>query len=202
MLLKNFSIYSILYTNWKTNPVRIYPFILHSGIDKIHCLQIGATQLSTFDRIKIINMIKQLSQVPISKNYSGAMMYGIFKKYAPHAVKSCYRVFWRQYVSRYALINYGLHKKEDFSEIELKWHDKDLFFKARKDYIVQTLNMFTRKGIEKNLMPLTFAEPIHDKPIGDQPPNTIESENEKKAEPIEPIGGGLSSIINPNEDNG
>ena len=140
----------------------------------MHCLNLSAVQLSTLNRIKLVNIIKRLSVLDNATKYNGRVLYNIFKRYAPDAVRQCYRTYWRQYISRYALTNYGLNKKEDFDELEKNYQDKSLFESAKRDLIVSMLNMYTRKGVMANISvkPL-FAQPIHSQPIGTIPGNVI-----------------------------
>lgn len=157
--LKIGSVYSILYSNWKTNPTRIYPFILYAGVSKIHALQIGARQLNQRNRMQLVRIISQLSKLPMSTKWNGRQLYAIFKRYAPDAVRQCYRTYWRQYVTTSTLVNYGLNKKEEFLDIELKYVDKNLFNQAKQDVIVNTLNLFSKKGVQLSSVNQAFAKP-------------------------------------------
>jgi len=153
------SVYSILYSNWKTNPNRIYLFILYCGVSKIHAINIGSRSLTQRNRMMLIRIISQLSKLPMSTKWNGRQLYAIFKRYAPDAVRQCYRTYWRQYVTTSTLVNYGLNKKEEFLDIELKYVDKNLFNKAKSDVIVNTLNLFSKKGVQLSSVNQAFAKP-------------------------------------------
>lgn len=152
------AVYSILYSNWKTNPTRIYPFIFYCGVSKIHALNLGARQLSQLNRMKLIRVISQLSKLPMATKWNGRQLYAIFKRYAPDAVRQCYRTYWRGFVTTSTLVNYGLNKKEEFLDIELKYVDKNLFNKAKKDIIVNTLALFNKKGVQLSSIKDSFAK--------------------------------------------
>lgn len=159
VLLKTGAVYSILYSNWKTNPTRIYPFILYSGPSKIHAINIGARQLTQMNRMKLIRVISQLSKLPMATKWNGRQLYAIFKRYAPDAIRQSYRTYWKTYVTTSALVNYGLNKKEEFLDIELKYVDKNLFNQAKKDMIVNTLNLFSKNGVNLSSVKDSYAKP-------------------------------------------
>lgn len=161
MLLKTSAIYHISYSNWKTNPTKIYIFVLYAGVNKVHCLNIGARQLSTVNRLKLIHLIKRLSKLPQATRYNGRVLYRIFRTYAPNAIRQCYRTYWRQFITRYALVNYGLNQKEEFTEIELKYQHPDMYKIAKRDLIISTLDAYTRKGASQHVRD-KFAAPEHD----------------------------------------
>lgn len=156
--LKIGSLYSILYSEWKTNPTRIYCFVLYDGLTYLHCLQLGARQLSQLNRMKLIRIISQLSKLPMATKWNGRQLYAIFKRYAPDAIRQCYRKFIKVHVTTSTLVNYGLNKKEEFLDIELKYVDKNLFNQAKKDIIVNTLALFNKRGVELSSVKESFAK--------------------------------------------
>ena len=174
MILRSSSIYNIYYNNWKTNPPdnRIIFVLYTPGVGKVHCLQLSAKQLSLFNRMKLINIISRLSKVPAAQKWNGKILFNIFKKYAPEALRQCYRTLWTQYIARYSLINYGLNDPNTFLMEEKAYQDKNLYQQAKFNAINQLLKMYTNKEYKPN--ETMFAKPIHDKPIANTKPNTID----------------------------
>lgn len=174
MLLRSGSLYNIYYGHPITNPPdRRIVFVLFSpGVGKAHCLQLSAKQLSLIDRVKLINIISKLSKVPAAQKWNGRILYGIFKKYAPSAVRSCYRTLWANLILRYSLINYGLNDPSSFLIEEKNFMDKTLYQQSKAMMVSQLLNRYTSRAytpIQK-----TFAKPINNKPVGKEPSNTID----------------------------
>lgn len=169
------SIYSLWYQQWKTNN-KVYAFILFGAGQKVHALNLGARQLNVSDRAKIVRVIVKLTKIKQSTKYNGALLYRIFKMYLPREMNKCYRTYYRQWITRSALINYGLNSEEDFSELELKFQDKNLSAQAKNDFLVKMLNMATGRGTAMTATTSTFAKPIEDAtpikptPTGTKPP--------------------------------
>lgn len=147
MILKIGSIYSLMYTNWKTN-FKIYAFIMWpgGGVTKTHLLNLGAVQLSILDRAKMVRVIVQLSKVPNSSKYNGRLLYTIFKRYMPREMSKCYRTFHTNLIVQASLINYGLNKEEDFTDIELSGQSRELYMKAQRDFQVKAINWYSKRG--------------------------------------------------------
>lgn len=158
-MLKLGSIYSIYYLQWRTN-IRIYGIVLWPGFEKTHILNIGAIQLSVVDRARLIYVISKVSQIPNAGKYSGLLLYRIFKNYAAVAVRKCYRTLHTNLISKYAVINWGINKEEDFSELDKKFQDKDLYEKARTDFLVKALNIANKRGVEKVKLEAGFVKPV------------------------------------------
>jgi len=158
MILKTGAIYSLRYVRWKTN-YRIYAFIMFpgGGSTKTHLLNIGAKQLNILDRAKIVRVIVQLSKIPNSNKYNGRLLYKIFKSYLPREIKKCYRTFFTNYITQASLINYGLNKSEDFTELELSSQSKELFEQAQKDFQVKAMNLYSKRGVKLNEVKKTMA---------------------------------------------
>lgn len=157
------AIYSINYSFWKQNPTRIYIFILWGNpvAPKIHALNLGARELTTVDRAKLVNVIVRLSKVPSSTVYSGRLLYKIFLTYLKPQVKKCYRTYFHSGVTRASLLNYGINKKEEFSEHDLKVYDPLLHQNAKRDYLIQLLNLYTRRGLDlKNVRDQLAKMPV------------------------------------------
>ena len=186
MLIRQSAIYNIYYTNWETNlPDNRIIFVLYTpGVGKIHCLQLSAKQLSLVNRMKLINIIAKLSKTPQAQKWNGRVLYGIFKKYAPDAIRQCYRTLWTQYIRRYALLNYGLNDPTTFLMEEKAYQDKGLYQQVRANIINQALNMYTNKGYKPNEN--MFAKPIIDKPVGNKKPNTIDPTKPVKNPGVKP----------------
>ena len=157
--LKTGSIYNIFYTQWKTN-IKVVAFVLYPGMQKTHILNLSAIQLSTVERMQLVNIIRKLSKVPTAAQYNGRALYAIFKQYAPNAIRHCYRTMWRQFINEGALINYGLNKKEDFSEIELLGNSQRMMQQVKYDFTVNTINLLTGKGVKDKVASM-FAKPVY-----------------------------------------
>lgn len=155
------AIYSMWYNQWQTN-TKIYAFIMYGGpgTDKVHALNIGARQLGVVDRAKIVRVIVKLAKVNTSTKYNGALLYRIFKRYLPLEIKKCYRTYFRSFITRAALINYGLNNKDEFTDLELKFQDEALFRSAKADFIIKMIDLYTKRGVQKTTVEDTFAEPI------------------------------------------
>lgn len=158
MILKTGAIYSLRYAYWKTN-YKIYALVLWpgGGITKTHLLNLGAKQLSILDRTRIIRTIVRLSKVPNANKYDGRMLYKIFKTYLNREISKCYRTFHTYGIVQASLINYGLNKEEDFSEIELSSQSKELFNQAQKDFQVKAMNLYSGRGAKLNSVKETMA---------------------------------------------
>lgn len=144
------AIYHITYSQWKTNPDRIYIFVLFGNpvAGKIHALNLGARQLTTMDKARIVHTIVRLSKSPAASKFSGDVLYRIFLTYLKPQIAKCYRTYFHQYVTRASLINYGLNKKEDMSPEDLKVYNPQMYLEAKKDFLVRMINMYTMRGFE------------------------------------------------------
>ena len=147
MFLVTGSIYSISYSEWKTNPYKIYVFILYAGPNKIHALNINARQLGSIQKVKIINVISKIGKIPQASQYTGRVLYRILRKYLPNEIRLCYRTYKRQYITKTTLINYGLKTKEDFDAIERvknmeRKDNPQLYNEAKKDLIIKNFTNF------------------------------------------------------------
>jgi len=144
------ALYSISYARWKTNPDRIYLFILFANpvLDKVHALNLGARQLSTLDKARIVHTIVRLSKIPTASKYSGQVLYRIFTSYLRDQIKHCYRTYFHSAITRATLFNYGLNKKEDFSDADLRVYNPNMLQEAKRDLLVRMINMYTLRGID------------------------------------------------------
>jgi len=190
MLYKTGSFYSLYYTQWKKN-IKIYAFILYGGpgVDKIHALNIGAAQLNIVDRAKLMRVLVQLSKIPASNKYTGAMLYRILTTYIKPVIRKCYRTYFKSFVARGALINYGLNKEEDFTELEKNFADKDLYKKATQDLIIKTLNLYSKRGVELKNVQDSFAKPTVEQPVEKDTTPKVTSAQIPTAKPKEDKGG-------------
>jgi len=154
------AIYHVSYSRWKTNPDHIYIFILFGTpvIDKVHALNLGARQLTTLDKAKIVHTIARLSKVPTASKYSGQVLYRIMLTYLRPQVAKCYRTYFHQFVTRASIINYGLNKKEDFTAEDLKVYNPMMYQQARKDFLVRLMNMYTLRGFDVKDMQAGLAK--------------------------------------------
>src|SRR3972149_7756150 len=159
LFLRTGAIYTFTYQYPKTNQAKIIAFILYGGVNKIHALSLTAIQLSTTQRLKFINIIRRLSSVDSSSYYNGRILYRIFRQYAPDVVRACYRTYHTHGVKYYALVNYGLNKKESFTEFEKRMtYSKQAYLDAKSNYVTTILNTFTRKGFLKSEAKNIFAQ--------------------------------------------
>lgn len=158
MNLRTGAIYTFWYNNWHTN-MKVYAFIFYAGNQSpyVHALNIGAVQLNTFDRVRIVMTIKKLSKISNSTFYNGRLLYTIFKKYLWPQVRKCYRTYNKQYVQRAALINYGLNKASEFSIDDMKDSDQMQFGIAQRDLIIKIMNLYTGGGTKLSDFRQTFA---------------------------------------------
>lgn len=158
MQLRTGAIYSLSYARWVTNK-KIYAFILWpgGGYTKTHLLNISAKQLNILDRTKIIRTIVRISKIPSSNKYNGRILYKIFKTYLPNEIKKCYRTFFTYAITNIALLNYGLNKEEDFSELELANQDKILYEQAQRDFQIKAINMYSGRGYKMEETKKTIA---------------------------------------------
>ena len=197
-LLATGSIYSLWYLQWKTN-IKVYAFILYAGpgTNKVHALNLAARQLSPMDRAKIVRVIAKLIKVPQSSKYNGAVLYRIFKQYLPREIKKCYRTYFKQYITKAAIINYGLNRPEDMLDIETTFQNKEMFQKARNDVLMKLVNLYTGRGVTKETLEGSFAKPIDDAKPQPSPPTQPSDAGGVTQEPTEPYdeGGGEDSDI-------
>ena len=179
MILKTGAIYSLRYTRWKTN-FKIYAFIMWGGgpSSKTHLLNIGAKQLSILDRTKIIRTIVRLSKIPTSNKYDGRMLYKIFKTYLSREIKKCYRTFFPHAISQSALVNYGLNKAEDFTEMELAGTNQQLFEQAQRDFQIKAMNLYSGRGHDLKKVKGSMA--------GDNTSGLIKDDSDGGASTIQP----------------
>jgi hypothetical protein len=151
MVLRTGAIYSLRYTNWKTN-YKIFAFVFWpgGGMTKTHIINLSARQLSIIDRTRIIRTVVRLSKIPHASKYNGRMLYKIFKTYLPREIRKCYRTYFTHLITQAALINYGLNKEEDFTEMELSSQSKQLFEEAQRDFQVKAMNLYSGRGAKMN----------------------------------------------------
>lgn len=147
-IIKQYSIYRIYYSGWKTN-IRPIVFPIWVGSAKIHALSINAPQMSRFAQMKFVGMLKRLMSVNGANKYPGAMMYRIFRMYGPEIVRSSYRTFWKAQVNRFTLLNYGLNSKEDFANLDTQFRNADLYKEGSGQIITKIINNFTNKSTIK-----------------------------------------------------
>ena len=159
------SFYRITYSQWKENP-RITAFILYCGpsTNKIHLLNLSAIQLSTVDRIRLMQVLTRLIKAANNQTFTGRQLYRILKQYAPNAIRSCYRTMFRQYVGSYALVNYGLNSEDYFKKnpLLLQRNNKQLFDLANREFMIKSLNFMTGKRAEfkfANIGPINTPPP-------------------------------------------
>lgn len=156
------SFYRITYSQWKTNP-RITAFVLYAGPqgNKTHLLNLSAVQLSTIDRIKLIQVLKRLITASKTQTFTGRQLYRMLKQYCPGAIRSCYRTMFRQYITSYALVNYGLNSQEFFenNKLLLQGNNKQLYDLANREILIKSLNFITGKGAQ-----FSFAKPVNTPP--------------------------------------
>jgi len=183
-LLATGSIYSLFYTNWKTN-IKIYAFILYGMGPKVHLLNLGARQLSVVDRAKIVRVIVKLSKIKNSTKYNGALLYRIFKQYLWREISKCYRTLHSHLITKAALINYGLNNEEDFSDLEKSFQNKQMFEQARRDIIMKLINLYTGRGVKLNTLKNKFATTMNVPP----PKTNVGPTPTEPEEPTEDTGG-------------
>jgi hypothetical protein len=164
MLIRAGAIYNISYINWETNiPSPRIVFVLYSpGVGKMHCLQLSAKQLSMVERMKLINTIAKLSKVPAAQKWNGRILFNVFKRYCPMALRQCYRTLWMDKISTYSLINYGLNDPATMLEEEKAYGSKMLYMQVKNNIIKKTLDMYTLRGFKP--LENQFAKPIQNQP--------------------------------------
>lgn len=190
-IMKTGGIYSFWYTNWKTN-TRIIAFILYAGPQstKVHALNLGARQLNIVDRIKLLRVIKKLSNVASSTNYNGRLLYKIFKTYLAKEIGKCYRTYHKVFVQRITLVNYGLNKPEEYTNMEIRMYNKFQYSTAARDLMVKAMNFMTQTGFDLNKYNSQFAKPKTPiRPPGVNPNETIIQQGQVH------VGGGKPSVI-------
>lgn len=141
--LRGGTIWTLFYTRWKKN-FKIYAFILYGGIasNKIHALNLGAQELNSADRAKIIAIIRRLGYVPGMKYVKGPNLYRLFNTFARPEIRKCYRTYFRHSVTKAALINYGILREGDLTdeEKEIKLTAAQLHRQAMNDMIVKVIS--------------------------------------------------------------
>lgn len=152
------SFYRITYPPWKTNP-RITVFVLYCGqnSDKLHSLNLSAIQMSTVDRIRLMQVLKRLIDAAKTQTFTGRQLYRILKQTVPNSIRSCYRTFFRSKVTSFSLLNYGLNKEELFKNNPqlLAGNNKSLYDLANREFLIKSLNFMTGKRAE-----FSFAKPV------------------------------------------
>lgn len=158
--LRTGAMYSISYARWKTNPDRIYIFVLFGNpvLDKVHALNLGARQLSTLDKARIVHTIARLSKIPTASKYSGQVLYRIFLSYLKDQVKHCYRTYFHSAITRATLFNYGLNKKEDFTDADLRVYNPNMLQEAKRDLLVRLINAYTLRGLDVENLQASLAK--------------------------------------------
>lgn len=158
MNLRTGAIYTFFYNNWHTN-MKVYAFIFYAGPQSsyAHALNIGAVQLNSFDRVKLVMTIKKLAKISNSTYYNGRLLYKIFKTYLWPQVRKCYRTYNKLYIQRVALINYGINKASEFSIEEMKDSNQTQFSIAQRDLIIKIMNLYTGTGTKLSDFRQTFA---------------------------------------------
>lgn len=189
--LRTGSFYSISYARWKTNPNRIYIFVLFGSpvTDKVHALNLGARQLSTLDKARVVHTIARLSKIPTASKYSGQMLYRIFTSYLRNQVKLCYRTYFHSSITRATLFNYGLNKKEDFTDADLRVYNPNMLQEAKRDFLVRMINMYTLRGLDVQSLQASLAKIGPTQPIATTQPTItpVTSETQEPGEEtIEP----------------
>lgn len=153
------SFYRLTYSRYITNP-RVSAFILWPGLvtgTKIHLLNLSAIQLSTIDRIRLMQVLKRLIDASKTQTFTGRQLYRILKQTVPGAIRNCYRTFHREYVTSYALLNYGLNNEDFFKNNPqfLTGNNKSLYDLANREFLIKSLNFMTGKRAE-----FSFAKPV------------------------------------------
>lgn len=196
-MLKLGALYTLMYSQWKTN-FKVYAFILWGNpvTPKIHALNLGAKQLTTVDRAKLVHTISRLSKVPNANVYNGRLLYRIFTTYLKPQVAKCYRTYFHTYVTGASLLNYGLNKKEDFTEADLKIYNPYMYQRAKADYLIKLIDMYTRKGLDLKNMHDALAKVQAKIPQASSPLTQIPSQQipdqpvtAKPTGPTKPEGG-------------
>lgn len=193
------AIYSIYYSHWKKN-IKIYAFILHGNpiTPKVHALNLGAKELTSVDRAKLVHTIVQLSKANNATLISGKTLYRIFLTYLRPQVRKCYRTYFSHFILRASVINYGLNKPEDFSESDMKVYNPNLYLAAKRDFFIKILNTYTRRGVDvanvKNALAKVEAKMPQqveqkERPV-EQPETVVSPEPIEPEIPETPEGGG------------
>jgi len=157
-------------------------------VDKVHALNVGARQLTTMDRAKIVHTITRLSKVPSASKYTGQVLYRILQTYLKDQIKKCYRTYFHSAISRATIINYGLNKKEDFSPEDFKVYNPSLLQEARRDLLVRLINIYTLRGLDVTDMQASLAKVGAKTPVGQPvlatPTITPTPQPEKETTPV------------------
>lgn len=154
------SIYSIHYTQWRTN-YKAYILVLYAGPtssgNKLHALNLAAIQLSTIDKIRLFTIIRKLSKLPASSTYTGRILYRIFRQYAYQTIKKCYRTYWLKWISAASIINYGLNDPATVPDIAKRFQNTQMFTLAQKDLLKKSMDLFIRRAVTIKDLTAGFA---------------------------------------------
>lgn len=150
--------------------------------DKVHLLNLSAIQLSTIDRLRLMQVLKRLIDAAKNQTFTGRQLYRILRQTVPSAIRNCYRTFFRSKITTFSLLNYGLNNEELFKNNPqlLSGNNKSLYDLANREFLIKSLNFMTGKRAEFNFA--NVATPA--KPTG--PMITIRPAAPKFYVPIRP----------------
>lgn len=138
-LLRTGGVYRLIYTSWKTQE-RPISFILYSGPNKIHALNLNSKSMSILDIRKFVTFIKRMRGIRGVEKYTGRVIYSILKKYFPDIIRKTYRTYTTSHVIGFSLVNTGIVPSEIYTEYEKTYFNKLIYNQSQFDPLLRTLN--------------------------------------------------------------
>ena len=138
-LLRTGGIYRIIYTSWKTQE-RPISFILYSGPNKIHALNINAKSMSILEIRKFVVFVNRMKKIKGVEKYTGRVLYSILKKYFPDIIRKTYRTYSTSNVLGFSLVSTGIIAPEFYTEYEKSYYNKFIYNQSQFDTLLKTFN--------------------------------------------------------------
>lgn len=139
-LLRTGGIYRIIYTTWKTQE-RPISFILYSGPNKIHALNINAKSMSILDIRKFVIFVNRMKKIKGVEKYNGRILYSILRKYFPDIIRKTYRTYTTSNVLGFSLVSTGIIPSQFYTEYEKNYYNKFIYNQSQFDTLLKVFNL-------------------------------------------------------------
>lgn len=138
-LLRTGGIYRIIYTTWKTQE-RPISFILYSGPNKIHALNINSKSMSILDIRKFVTFVRRMKNIKGVEKFTGRVLYAILKRYFPDIIRKTYRTYTTSHVLGFSLVSTGIIPSEFFTDYEKSYYNKFIYNQSQFDTLLKVFN--------------------------------------------------------------
>lgn len=133
----------MIYRTWKTQE-RPISFILYSGPNKIHALNINSKSMSILEIRKFVTFVKRMKTIKGVEKYTGRVLYAILKKYFPDIIRKTYRTYVTSNVLGFSLVNTGIVPPDIYTEYEKSYFNKLIYNQSQFDPLLRNFNNESR----------------------------------------------------------